>query len=91
MIVSEGEEEYPYVSALNNPIADENINVILLINGVRANCLIDTGTKLNHINLECCQRAELDYEEESEILKLELAVKNSAVATKGLCSTSVEF
>ena len=34
---------------------------------------------------------KLNYEENSDILKLKLAVKNSAIKTKGLCSTSVEF
>ena len=85
------DEEHSYISALINLIGDEKVNVIVLVNGVRANCLIDTGAKFNHIDSKFCQRAKLNYEESSEILKLELAVKNSAVKTKGLCSISVGF
>ena len=87
----EDEEEHSYISALNNLVGDEKVNVIVLVNGVRANCLIDTGAKFNHIDSKFCQRAKLNYEGNSDILKLELAVKNSAIKTKGLCSTSVEF
>ena len=65
--------------------------VIVLVNGVRANFLINTGAKFNHIDSKFCQRAKLNYEKNSDILKLELAVKNSAIKTKGFCSTSVEF
>ena len=76
---------------LNNLIGDEKANFIVLVNGVRAICLIDTGTKFNHIDSKFCQQAKLNYEENSDILKLELAVKNSAVKTKRFCSTSVGF
>ena len=41
--VCEDEEEHSYISALNNLIGDEKVNVIVLVNGVRANCLIDRG------------------------------------------------
>ena len=89
--VCEDEEEHSYISALNNLIGDEKANVIMLVNGIRANCLIDTGAKFNHIDSKFCQQVKLNYEENSDILKLELAVKNSAVKTKRLCSTSVGF
>ena len=71
----EDEEEHSYISALNNLIGDEKVNVILLVNGVRANCLIDIGAKFNHINSNFCQRAKLNFKKNSDILKLELAVK----------------
>ena len=61
------------------------------INRVQTNCLIAAGTKFNHIDSEFYQRVKLDYEENNKILKLELAVKNSTVKTKALCSASVEF
>ena len=67
------EEEHSYISALNNLVGDEKVNVIVLVNGVRANCLLDTGAKFNHIDSKFCQRAKLNYEENSDILKLELA------------------
>ena len=53
--------------------------------------LLTLMPKFNHIDSKFCQRAKLNYEENSDILKLELAVKNLAVKTKGLCSTSVGF
>ena len=57
--VSEDEKEHSYISALNNLIGDEKINVIVLVNGVRANCLIDNGAKFNHIDSKFYQRAKL--------------------------------
>ena len=57
--VCEDEAEHSYISALNNLVGDEKVNVILLVNGVRANCLIDTGAKFNNIDSKFCQRAKL--------------------------------
>ena len=89
--VCQDKEEHSYISALNNLVGDEKVNVIVLVNGVRANCLINTGAKFNHIDSKFCQWPKLNYEENSDILKLELAVKNLAIKTKGSCSTLVEF
>ena len=86
--VCEDEEEHLQIRLA---IGGEKVNVIVLVNGVRANCLFDTGAKFNQINSKFCQRAKLNYEENSSILQLQLAVKNSAVKAKGLCSTFVEF
>ena len=89
--VCKDKEKYPYVNASNNPIGEEKINVILLINGVQTNGLIDTCSKFHHIDSEFCRRAKLNYEKNNEILKLELAVKNSAVKLKNYVLFPLNF
>ena len=89
--VSKDEEEHLYISALNNLAGDEKVNVVVLVNRIQGNCLIDTGAKFNHIDSKFFQQAKLNYKKNSDILKLELAVKNLAIKTKGLCSNSIEF
>ena len=38
---------------------DENVNIFVLVNGMLANCLLDTGAKQNHISTDFLRRAKI--------------------------------
>ena len=70
---------------------DEKVNVHVFINGVLAKGLIDTGAKSNPIALTFIRRAHLAVQTSKKVAKVVLAVKGSAVATKGICSAQVQL
>jgi len=65
--------------------------VHVFINGVLAKDLTDTGAKSNHIALSFIRRAHLAVQISKKVEKVVLAVKGSAVATKGICSARVQL
>ena len=73
------------------PFDDIKVNVHVFINGVLAKGLIDTGAKSNHIALSFIRRAHLAVQTSYKVEKVILAVKGSAVATKGICSAQVQL
>jgi len=70
---------------------DEKVNVHVFINGVLAKGLIDTGAKSNHIAVSFIRRAHLAVQTSKKVETVVLAVKGSAVATKGICSAQVKL
>jgi len=69
---------------------DENVNVTVVINGVQANGLLDTGAKCNHLSMKFAKQANLTNRTTSAH-EIELAVKGASVKTQGSCSTLVEL
>lgn len=79
------------LSATDSTNGTEKVNIFLLVNGVLANGLIDTGAKHNHINSEFCQRLRLPKANNDDNMSFDLAVKGSAVKAKSSCVASVEL
>ena len=67
---------------------DDKVNVFALVNGVLANCLIDTGAKRNHIDKAFINQTNLSV---NNITKEEigLAVKGLTVRTRGSCNVQI--
>ena len=89
--VKEQDSHLATLSAGNSSDGSEKVNVFLMVNGVLANGLIDTGAKHNHINSEFCQRLGICSKNNDDNMSLDLAVQRSAVKTKGSCVASVEL
>ena len=70
---------------------DEKVDVHVFINRVLAKGLIDTGAKSNHIVLSFIRRAHLAVQTSNKVEKVILAVKDSAVAAKRICSAHVQL
>ena len=73
---------------------DENVNIFVLVNGMLANCLLDTGAKQNHISTDFQRRAKIKVQNVAsgqESMKVDLAVKEASVKTLGCCAASVEL
>ena len=71
---------------------DENVNIFVLVNGMLANCLLDTGAKQNHISTDFQRRAKIkvkNFASGKESMKVDLAVKGASVKTLGCCAASV--
>ena len=58
---------------------DENVNVTVVINGVRANGLLDTGIKCNHLGMKFAKQANVTIQTSAD--EIELAVKGASVKT----------
>ena len=84
----------PNIAVLSKTIKsqqDDKVNVYILINGILANELIDTGAKHNHIDSKFSELAGLkDGIIDAEVF-LGLAVTGFSVKTKGTCSAAVDF
>ena len=72
---------------LNN----DKVNVPVLINGVLAHGLIDTGAKNNHVDSGFCRRTNLKVSSAEKSFKVDLAIKGSSAKTIGSCTTQVEL
>ena len=68
----------------------ENVHVTVMINGVQANGLLDTGAKCNHLSMKFAKQANVPIRTTSAD-EIELAVQGASVATQGSCSTLVEL
>ena len=73
--------------SLNN----DKVNVPVMINGVLAHGLIDTGAKNNHVDSGFCRRTNLKVSSADKSFKVDLAVKGSFAKTTGSCTTQVEL
>ena len=78
-------------SATSHSQQDDKLNVYIMLNGMLANALIDTGAKHNHIDSKFCRTAGLKSKSNDAQLSLGLAVKGSSVKTMGSCLASVEL
>ena len=72
---------------------DDKVNVYILINGILAYGLIDTGAKHNqyHIDSKFCELAGLKGGIGDAEVSSGLAVRGSSVKTKGTCSAAVDL
>jgi len=69
---------------------DDKVNVFTLVNGVLANCLIDTGAKRNHIDKAFINRTNLSVNNSTKE-EIGLAVKGSTVRTRGSCNVQIDL
>ena len=69
---------------------DDKVNVFSFVNGVLANCLIDTGAKRNHIDKAFINRTNL-IADDSTKEEIGLAVKGSTVRTRGSCNVQIDL
>ena len=69
---------------------DDKVNVFTLVNGVLANCLIDTGAKWNHIDKAFINRTNLSVNNSTKE-EIGLAVKGSTVRTRGSCNVQIDL
>jgi len=69
---------------------DDKVNVFALVNGVLANCLIDTGAKWNHIDKAFINRTNLSVNNSTKE-EIGLAVKGSTVRTRGSCNVQIDL
>jgi len=67
-----------------------NVNVAVVINGVRANGFLHTGAKCNHLSMKFAKQANVTIRTTS-VDEIELAVKGVRVKRQGSCSTLVEL
>ena len=73
--------------SLNN----DKVNVPVMINGILAHGLIDTGAKNNHVDSGFCRRTNLKVSSADKSFKVDLEVKGSSAKTIGSCTTQVEL
>ena len=79
------------LSSTSHSQQDDKLNVYIMLNGVLAKALIDTGAKHNHVDSKFCRTAGLKSKSNDAELSLGLAVKGSSVKTMGSCLASVEL
>ena len=63
----------------------------VLINGVLAHGLIDTGAKNNYVDSDFRRRTNLKVSTAEKSFKVDLAVRGSSAETFGSCTTQVEL
>ena len=83
-------QKQPNVATLYRASDDENVNATVMINRVRANGLLDTGAKCNHLSMKFAKQANVPIRTTSAD-EIELAVQGTSVETQGSCSTLVEL
>ena len=74
--------------------SDENVNIFVLVNGMLANCVLDTGAKQNHVSTNFQRRAKIKVKNVAsgqESVTVDLGVKGANVKTLGCCAASVEL
>ena len=92
-----GNEEAPELAVLSSTSRDDDdakVNMFVLVNGILANCLLDTGAKQNHLSADFQQRANIKVLKglsNHDPIKGGLAVKGASVKTLGCCAASVEL
>ena len=69
---------------------DDKVNVFALVNGVLANCLIDTVAKRNHIDKAFIDRTNLSVNDSTKE-EIGLAVKGSTVKTRSSCNVQIDL
>ena len=69
---------------------DDKVNVFALVNGVLANCLIDTGAKRSHIDKAFINRTNLPVDDSTKE-EIGLAIKGSTVRTRGSCNVQIDL
>jgi len=83
--------QQPSLSASSPVNSDDNkVNAFALVNGVLANCLIDTGAKRNHIDKAFVNRTNLPVDDSTKE-EIWLAVKSSTVRTRGSCNVQIDL
>ena len=68
---------------------NSKVNVPIMINGVSANALIDTGSTLSHMSKDFCKRLHVTFKGTSQ--RVGLAVTNCVSSCLGTCKVEIQL
>ena len=74
---------------IKSKIARSEVNVEVIVNGVKANALIDTGSTLSHLSSELSKRLKLELADSHHFVGL--AIKGCTSKSLGKCLVDIEL